>query len=79
MRQLRVVSDETVLGTVDYVDGRLVFTGVAGEVFAGLRRVLGDQELGPDLVEHGWSNGYLYLGPWTNEDAAMPGGNVVEL
>lgn len=61
MRQLRAVSDESVLGTVDDVDGVLELTGAAIEVFAGLRRVMGDDELGRDLMEHGWSNGYLYL------------------
>ena len=61
MRELRAVSDGTLLGTVDYVDGVLILAGAAGEVFAGLRRVLDDQELGADLVEHGWSNGYLFL------------------
>lgn len=61
MRQLRAVSDEKVLGTVDYVDGALVFTGGAEEVFAGLRSRLTDEQLGPDLMENGWSNGYLYL------------------
>ena len=65
MRELRVVSDETVLGTVDYIDGVLVMTGMTDEAFAGLRRILGDERLGPDLTENGWSNGYLYLGPLT--------------
>lgn len=63
MRELRAVSDEKIIGTVDFVGGALEFTGAAGEVFAALRRRFGDKNLGRDLMENGWSNGYLYLGP----------------
>ena len=63
-RELRVVSDEKVLGAViANPDGTFVFERVAQEVFKGMRRRMSDDKLGPLLLADGWSNGYLYLAP----------------
>ena len=61
--ELRAVSDDKVLGSVDYADGDLTLTGAAEQVFGYLRESLGDQAVGEGLAENGWSNGYLYLAP----------------
>ncbi|HEX6970227.1 MAG TPA: hypothetical protein VF174_15640 [Micromonosporaceae bacterium] len=59
--ELRAVGSDKVVGTVEFEDGVLTLAGAAGDAFAALRRHLGDQRLGEDLVANGWSNGYLYL------------------
>lgn len=60
-RELRVVESEKPLGTVNLDDdGTLTFTGGAEGVFAGMLRRQG-KALGPELLNDGWSNGYLYL------------------
>lgn len=55
--------DGTVLGQVELSDsGALTLTGGSVRVFRNLKKQLGDK-LGDQLLEKGWSNGYLYLGP----------------
>jgi len=60
--ELRAVATRQVVGTVGYANGgALTLTGAAQDVFAELRRMVGDQKLGRNLLAYGWSNGYLYL------------------
>jgi len=61
-RELRSVRTEEVLGAVDDVrPGADAFEGSAGDVLSGARRRLGDIETVRQVIQDGWSNGYLYF------------------
>lgn len=60
-RELRVVATDEGIGSVAFDGHELIFDGAAQSVFQGLRERLGDEVLGANLIDGGWSNGYLYL------------------
>lgn len=60
-RELRSVDTEKVLGNVIFENGKLSWDGPGDFPMPGLRSKLGDRRLGIELMENGWSNGYLYL------------------
>lgn len=62
-RELRGVITKTVLGMVALDQDGPRFEGVAAVVFAHLRARHGDTVAAQALIDEGWSNGYLYLGP----------------
>ncbi|GIH07412.1 hypothetical protein Rhe02_54790 [Rhizocola hellebori] len=53
-------------GYVEFVDGVGTYAGATAQVFAALRKIVGDDKLASGLIDRGWSNGYLYLGPATD-------------
>lgn len=64
-RELRVVETEHRIGAVGVDDaGAAFFTDAADDVFDAVRRRSGDDDKAvADLLDDGWSNGYLYLAP----------------
>ncbi len=61
-RELRTVDTETRLGSVGISDdGKPFFVGQAKNLFAYARRTQGEESLIKELLDDGWSNGYLYL------------------
>lgn len=62
-RDLLEVGTNDVLGYIEVTpSGRLHLHDGAQEVFKLLKSRLGDKA-GKTLMDNGWSNGYLYLGP----------------
>lgn len=57
-----LAGDDRVIGSITWDGKELTADGGAVHVFAALRKLVGDDRLGPDLMEHGWSNGYVWLG-----------------
>lgn len=62
MRLLLAVASGNAVGSV-HSGVRGAFSGAAVSVFREIRERLGDTEAARVLIEEGWSNGYLYLGP----------------
>lgn len=59
-RELLTVSTDDRLGSVTLTDdGKTLFTGGARDIF---HRVREDVAAVKELLDEGWSNGYLYLG-----------------
>jgi hypothetical protein len=61
-RELRSVSTEQVLGAVVLDGAALTLEGGAQNVLARTVERFG-ADAGKILMDEGWSNGYLYLGP----------------
>jgi hypothetical protein len=65
IRDLKIVETDKKIGSVS-IDGsgRAKFIDAADKIFAAARwRAGSGEKAAADLLRHGWSNGYLYLGP----------------
>lgn len=68
-RQMRVIDSGAIVGAVEFDGSRLVLEGLAAEIFARPRRAVGDIKLGRELIQNGWMNMAVELGP-----IILPGG-----
>lgn len=62
-REMRSITSGTVVGAVDFDGTSLRLEGLAAEIFARPRKAVGDVKLGRDLIENGWMNMAIELGP----------------
>jgi len=61
-RQLRVVSNNQLVGELEVdANGTPYFRKYADKILIGRRRRRGDEAVAQEIMEGGWSNGYIYF------------------
>jgi len=68
-RNLRSLRSATVLGAVVSDAAGKRFEGSAAGVLGGMRGEIGDPATVDEVLNNGWSNGYLYFDPVPPEPA----------